>query len=155
LHFRHKEQYRFNADIQDHVASVASQLEKLAQPGKEEPIVEKVIKELKEGPSFLAENIHFTDQAENSWDTVAEYMGYSFVDDDKDDRKMDSLDRSAGNSEGQPPRHRKGRGSQVAIEIMGIHRRDSRSMGHHRGAMYQELEFQGYDPPSNLIPYGK
>ena len=95
----HEEQYRFNADVQDHVASASRQLEKLAPPEKEKPILEKAIKELQEGASSLAErqkHIRLADQAENGWDAVAEYIGYSFADDEKDNRKMDSSDRSAG-----------------------------------------------------------
>jgi len=95
----HEEQYRFNADIQDHVASASRQLDKLAPPDKEKPIVEKAIKELQEGASSLSErqkHICFADQAENGWAAVAEYVGYSFADDDEDDRRMDSSDRAAG-----------------------------------------------------------
>jgi len=62
------------------VASPSRQLEKLAQPHKEKPTVEKTIKELQEGISSLEErqkHIRFVNQAENGWDVVAEYVGYS------------------------------------------------------------------------------
>ena len=95
----HKEQFRFNADIQDHMATAFRHLEKLAPPDKDKPIVEKAIKELQEGASSLMERqklIRFADRAENGWDTVAEYVGNSFADDEDDNKKMDSSDRSAG-----------------------------------------------------------
>ena len=90
-----QEQCRYNSNIEDLVASASRQLEKLAPPDKEKPIVEKAIKELQEGGSSLAErqkHIRFVNQAENGWDAVAEYVGYSFADDDEENRKMDSSD---------------------------------------------------------------
>ena len=95
----HEEQFRFNADIQDHVATASRQLEKLAPPDKDKPIIEKAVKELQEGASSLAERqklIRFADRAENGWDAVAEYVGNSFADDEDDNKKMDTSDRSAG-----------------------------------------------------------
>ena len=74
----HEEQYCFNVDIQDYVASASRQLEKLVSQDKEKPIVEKAMKELKEGSSSLAErqkHIRFADQAESGWDVVTEYIG--------------------------------------------------------------------------------
>ena len=78
LQFQWEDHDRFNSDIQVHVASAYRQLEKLAPPDKEKPIVEKAIKELQEGASSLAEwkkRIWFADKEENGWDTVAEYAG--------------------------------------------------------------------------------
>jgi len=71
----------------------------LAPPEKEKPIIEKAIKELQECVPSLTErqkHIRFADQAENGWDAVAEYIGYSFVDDEEDNRKFNLLDRAAG-----------------------------------------------------------
>jgi len=81
------------------VASTSRQLDKLTPPEKEKPIVEKAMKELQEGASSLVErqkHTHFADQAENGWDSVNEYLIYSFADNEEDDRKLELSDRSVG-----------------------------------------------------------
>ena len=94
----HEEKYRFNANIQDHAALASMQLEKLASQEKEKLIIDKSMKELKEGSSSLAERKHirFVDQAENGWDAVIEYISYSFANDEDDDKRLDVSDRAAG-----------------------------------------------------------
>ena len=52
------------------MATASRQLEKLAPPDKDKPIVEKTIKELQEGVSSLMERqklIRFADRVENGW----------------------------------------------------------------------------------------
>ena len=93
----HEEQYRFNANIQDHVAS--RQLDKLTPPEREKLIVEKAMKELQEGASSLVvrqKHVHFADHAENGWDAANKYLGYNFTNNEEDNRKLESSDRSAG-----------------------------------------------------------
>ena len=87
----HKEKYQFNANIQDHAALASMQLEKLASQEKKKLIIDKSMKELKEGSSSLAKRKHirFMDQAENGWDAVIEYISYSFANDEDDDKKLD------------------------------------------------------------------
>jgi len=95
----HEEQFRFNLDVQDHVAAAANHLGKLAPSEKDKPIIERALKELEEGSSTLAErqkHIRLADQSENGWDAVAEYIGHSFADDEADDSRMEKSDRSAG-----------------------------------------------------------
>jgi len=94
------------------MVSASRQLEKLAPPEKEKPIVEKAIKELQEGASSLTErqkHICFADQAENGWNVVAEYIGYSFADNEEDNWKFNLLDRPTGvkrRRKDQPKRRR-------------------------------------------------
>ena len=146
----HKEQYRFNADIQDHVAWTSRQLKKLAPQDKEKPIVQMAMKELKEGSSSLAErqkHIRFADQAENGWDAVVEYIGYSFADDEEDDRKLHLSDRAAGVKKRQKaaanaPKPKKFLGGRVWSTTQ------------------KPPEFQGYGPPNQhvatrMMPYMK
>ena len=153
----HEEQYRFNADIRDHVAAASRQLEKLAPPEKEKPIVEKAIRELNEGASSLAErqkHIRFADQAENSWDAVAEYIGYSFADDEEDDRKLDSSDRSAG----EKKRRKAATGPLKAKRFPGhkeYPQRRHEEYGPPQRYHQEYPEFQGYSQPNNfrMMPY--
>ena len=160
----HEEQYHFNADIQDHLVSASKQLEKLAPQDKEKPIVEKAMKELKEGLSSLTERqkrIRFADQVENGWDAVAKYIGYSFADDEEDDRKLDSSDRAAG-----VKKWWKVAANAPKPKRFPVHR----EYGYPQRGCYEEEygpphrshngypEFQGYGPPNQhvatrLMPY--
>ena len=129
--------------------------------------MEKAIKELQEGPSSLVErqkHIHFADQEENGWDTVTEYIGYSFSDDDEDDRNMDSSDRSAGVKK----RRKAAANTQKPKRFPGGHRdygypqRRYEEYGPPQRSYQEYQEFQGYGPPNNyqvppsrMMPYRK
>ena len=119
------------------------------------------MKELQEGVSSLAErqkHIRFADQAENSWDAVNKYLGYSFANNEEDDRKLELSDRSAG-----VKKHRKAAANaQKPMRFPGYRAdygyssRRYEEFGPQRS--YQEVEFQGYGQqflPKRMMPYRK
>ena len=147
------------------MALASRQLAKLAPKNKEKPIVVKTIKELQEGASSLAERqkrICFVDQVENGWDAVVEYVGYSFADDNEDDRRMDLSYRAAGVKKrrkatlnGQRPKR------SAAQRDYGYLRRYD-EYGPPQRSYLEYPEFQGYGipynyqvPPPRIMPYRK
>ena len=94
----HEEQYCFNSDVSEHVATVTNYLSKL-QPSteKEKATLEKVKKELEEGVKVLAErqkHIRIADQSEHSWETVAAYIGSDVAFNEEDVRRIEKAEKT-------------------------------------------------------------
>ena len=95
----HEEQYRFNSEVSDHVASVASQLSKLQLSlDKDKAIIKKAKKELEEGGTALAErqkHICIANQSDHSWETGPAYLGNNIASDEEDAKRIDKAKKTA------------------------------------------------------------
>ena len=95
----HEEQYYFNQDIGDCIASATKQLGKITPTSdKDKATVEKTIKELEEGATLIVQRqkfIRIADQSEHHWQTVAAYKGNDLASDEEDAKRLEKAERTA------------------------------------------------------------
>ena len=94
----HEEQYRFNQDIGDCIASATNHIAKIATPGeKDKAAMERAVKELQEGMALISQRkkfIRIADQSEHHWQTVAAYRGNDLAE-DEDAKRLEKAEKMA------------------------------------------------------------
>ena len=96
----HEEQFLFNRQVQDNIATASRQLGKLEQTmdgrEKSQNVIDKAKEELQEGAAALTDQqkmICLANSAENGWDAVRKYKSlFKFAGNDEDNTKMVNSD---------------------------------------------------------------
>ena len=94
----HEEQFYFNQDIGDCIASAMRHLDKIATLAeKDKAAMEKAVKELEEGTALIAQRQKFIRIADHQshWKTVAAYKGNDLVEDEEDAKRLEKAERTA------------------------------------------------------------
>ena len=95
----HEEQYRFDQDIGDCIASATNHIAKITTPGeKDRAAMERAVKELQEGMALTAQRqkfIRIADQSEHHWQTVAAYRGNDLAEDEEDAKRLEKAEKMA------------------------------------------------------------